>query len=109
VRPVGHGARLESTVFVGAAVPTTRRRGGIQSAPSVNVAGATGYASRAHYLWGSAGYEKRAVHDGDKWGDVGYYSFVYGYRPPALAFLLLAPTTASAELRRVQLNVLGMD
>jgi hypothetical protein len=27
----------------------------------------------------------------------------------ALAFLLLAPATASAELRRVHLNILGMD
>ena len=26
-----------------------------------------------------------------------------------LAIMLLAPATASAELRRVQLNVLGMD
>ena len=210
VRQAGHGSRLESTIFVGAAVPTTSARGGIQSAPSVNVAGATGYASRAHYLWAGAGYEKRMARDGDKWGDIAYYSVVYGYRPPALrldypkpdlrffveaqgehngrtrtagvensnsggrvllvgpttlllykqygleggilfpvyqrvngtqtqgtlpgrrqfqllllaamigrpmrivttavlAFLLLAPATASAELRRVQLNVLGMD
>ena len=84
VRPVGHGARVESTVFVGAAVPTTSRRGGIDASPSVYVAGATGYASRAHYLWGGAGYEKRTAHDGDQWGDVAYYSVVYGYRPPAL-------------------------
>ena len=83
-RPVGHGARLESTLYVGGAVPTTSRRGDIKSAPSVNVAGATGYASRAHYLWAGGGYEKRATHFGDKWGDVGYYSFVYGYRPPPL-------------------------
>jgi hypothetical protein len=27
----------------------------------------------------------------------------------ALALLLLVPATASAELRRIQLNVLGMD
>ena len=84
VRPVGHGARLESTIFVGAAVPTTSRRGGIASAPAFNVAAASGYASRAHYFWAGAGFEKRTASDGDRWGDVGYYSLVYGYRPPAL-------------------------
>jgi hypothetical protein len=84
VRQVGQGARLESTLFAGGSVPTTSRDGGIKSAPSINVAAATGYASRAHYLWAGAGYEKRATHFGDKWGDVAYYSFVYGYRPPPL-------------------------
>ena len=84
VRQVGRGARLESTLYVGGAVPTTSRSGGIKSAPSINVAAATGYASRAHYLWAGGGYEKRATHFGDKWGDVAYYSFVYGYRPPPL-------------------------
>ena len=84
VRPVGHGARIESTIFVGAAVPTTSRRGGIASAPSFNGAAASGYASRAHYFWAGAGFEKRTASDGDRWGDVGYYSLVYGYRPPAL-------------------------
>jgi hypothetical protein len=69
---------------VGAAIPTASRRGGIHSAPSATVAAATGYASRAHYFWAGAGYEKRTAHEGDQWGDVGYYSLVYGYRPPAL-------------------------
>lgn len=84
VRQVGPGARLESTLYVGGSVPTTSRDGGVKSAPSINVAAATGYASRVHYLWAGAGYETRATHFGDKWGDVAYYSFVYGYRPPPL-------------------------
>src|SRR5687768_6175755 len=58
-RPAGHGARLESTVFVGASIPTEARRGGIRSGPATSVAIASGYASRVHYFWAGAGYEKR--------------------------------------------------
>ncbi len=83
-RPVGHGARLESTVYVGGSVPTASERGGIKSSPATNFAAAAGYASRVHYFWASAGYEKRFAHGGDQWGDVAYYSVVYGYRPPPL-------------------------
>lgn len=84
VRPVGDGARLESTVFAGVSIPTTSRRGGIASGPATSVGIASGYASRVHYVWAGAGYEKRMPRDGDQWGDVGYYSLVYGYRPPFL-------------------------
>ncbi len=83
-RPAGHGARLESTLYVGGSVPTVAERAGIRSSPAVSIAGATGYASRVHYLWVGAGYEKRFSRDGDHWGNVAYYSVVYGYRPPAL-------------------------
>ncbi len=84
VRPVGHGARVESTVYVGGSVPTVSERGGIGSSPATSVALASGYASRVHYFWAGGGYEKRFARAGDQWGDVGYYSLVYGYRPPAL-------------------------
>jgi hypothetical protein len=83
-RPAGHGARLESTLYVGGALPVLARRAGIESGPAGSAAIATGYASRVHYFWAGAGYEKRAARDGDRWGDVAYYSVVYGYRPPAL-------------------------
>jgi hypothetical protein len=83
-RPVGHGARLESTLYVGGSLPTAGERGGIRSSPAVSLAAASGYASRVHYFWAAAGYEKRYARGGDQWGDVGYYSLVYGYRPPAL-------------------------
>jgi hypothetical protein len=83
-RPVGHGARLESTVYVGGSVPTVSERGGIKSSPATTFAAATGYASRVHYFWAGGGYEKRFARDEDQWGDVGYYSVVYGYRPPPL-------------------------
>jgi hypothetical protein len=84
VRPVGHGARLESTMYVGASVPTETQRGGIRSSPATSLAIASGYASRVHYFWAGAGYEKRIARGGDQWGDVGYYSLVYGYRPSFL-------------------------
>jgi len=83
-RPAGHGARFESTLYVGGSVPTVGERGGIKASPAVSVAGATGYASRVHYVWVGAGYERRFPRGGDRWGDVAYYSVVYGYRPPAL-------------------------
>jgi hypothetical protein len=82
-RPVGHGARLESTVYVGGSVPTAER-GGFRSGPATSFAAASGYASRVHYFWVGAGYEKRFARAANQWGDVGYYSLVYGYRPPAL-------------------------
>ena len=83
-RPVGHGARLESTLYVGGSVPTAGERGGIKASPATTFAAATGYASRVHYVWVGGGYEKRFARDGDQWGDVAYYSVVYGYRPPPL-------------------------
>ena len=85
VRPVGHGGRLESTAYLGGSIPTESSRGEIRSSPATTVAIASGYASRVHYFWAGAGYEKRfARRGGDRWGDVAYYSVVYGYRPPFL-------------------------
>lgn len=83
-RPAGHGARLESTAYIGGSVPSVNARGGIKASPAMSIAGASGYASRIHYFWAGAGYEKRFSRSGDQWGDVAYYSLVYGYRPPAL-------------------------
>ena len=50
-RPVGQGARLESTVYVGALIPFDRTRGGISTSPGGLVSVASGYASRSHYFW----------------------------------------------------------
>src|SRR6185436_9531934 len=52
--------------------------------PSMTIGGATGYASRAHYVWVGSGYQRRTESDGGRMGDVAYLSGVYGYRPPAL-------------------------
>ena len=84
-RAVGAGARLESTVFVGATAPVQEYRGdGMLAAPSVHVSAASGYASRTHYLWVGGGYQYFVQRQGDQMGDSFYYSVVYGYRPSFL-------------------------
>ncbi len=86
--PTSVGTRLESTVFAGVVVPSTQRTHGVIStlalAPGVNLALATGLASRAHYLWAGAGYTGYLSRDGDRRPQMLSYSAVYGYRPPAL-------------------------
>jgi hypothetical protein len=80
----GEGTRFESTMYAGATLPLESRRAGIRTAPSMYIAAASGYASRAHYFWVGGGYQRSADDDGDRLGDVASYSVVYGYRPPAL-------------------------
>jgi hypothetical protein len=84
-RDIGPGARLESTVFAGAAVPMQERRpDGMTASPSVHVSASSGYASRVHYFWVGGGYHHASDRNGDQPGDTVFYSVVYGYRPPAL-------------------------
>jgi hypothetical protein len=56
--------------------------------PSLYLSAATGYASRAHYAWASAGLQQYATRDGERLGGSRFTSLVYGYRP---AFLRLEP------------------
>ncbi len=84
-RDIGPGARLESTVFAGAAIPMQERRSdGMTATPSVHVSASSGYASRVHYFWVGGGYHHASDRNGDQPGDTVFYSVVYGYRPPAL-------------------------
>lgn len=82
-RPVGEGARLESTVYVGGLLPLDSQRGGIDASPAGLVSLASGYASRSHYVWAGATYLRHARSDGDRLGSVTSFTLVYGYRPPA--------------------------
>lgn len=83
-RAIG-SARVESTVFLGGAVPLESfSKDGMRAAPSVHVSAASGYASRTHYFWVGGGFHRHADRQGDRMGNVGFYSVVYGYRPPAL-------------------------
>ena len=82
-RPVGSGARLESTVYVGGLVPLDARRGEIATSPAGYVALTTGYASRSHYFWAGGSHQRSASRSGDRQGSVTSYSLVYGYRPAA--------------------------
>jgi len=83
-KDVGEGGRFESTVYAGATVPTESSQAGLRTAPSTYVSVATGYASRAHYFWTAASYQRRGDDRGDRLGNVKSLSLVYGYRPPFL-------------------------
>jgi len=83
-RDIGEGARFESTAYAGLAVPLDASRGGIRTAPSAYASVASGYASRAHYFWVGASYQRSLDDHGDRQGDVTSASVVYGYRPRVL-------------------------
>jgi len=82
-RPVGAGARLESTAYIGGLLPLDSTRGGISTSPAALVSLASGYASRSHYFWLGASHLRYAETAGDRLGAVTSFSAVYGYRPPA--------------------------
>lgn len=82
-RPVGEGARLESTVYLGALLPLDSRRGGVSTSPAGLISLTSGYASRSHYFWAGTTYLRHAETGGDRLGSVSSFSLVYGYRPPA--------------------------
>jgi hypothetical protein len=82
-RPVGEGARLESTVFVGGLVPLDSTRGGVRTSGAGLVSLTSGYASRSHYVWVGATHVHHARHDADRLPATTSFSVVYGYRPPA--------------------------
>src|SRR5687767_13087456 len=77
-RPVGIGARIESTIYVGGLLPFDSTRGGIATSPGAFVAVASGYASREHYFWAGGSYQRHAERSNDRAGAVTSYSLVYG-------------------------------
>jgi hypothetical protein len=90
-KPVGIGGRLESTFYVGGTVPFEVRRGTEQpgtpkpaAGASVEVAVATGYASRAHYVWVGGGLQRFFERKNERLGSSRLVTAVYGYRPPVL-------------------------
>jgi hypothetical protein len=83
-RPVGVGGRQESTFYVGGTGPLESRRNGIGVGPSFEAGAATGYASRAHYVWVGGGVQHFFERGGDQFGESRLLTLVYGYRPAAL-------------------------
>ena len=83
-RDVGIGGRQESTIYVGGTAPLTHDVNGTALGPSLYLSAATGYASRAQYVWASAGLQEYATRDGERVGGSRFASLVYGYRPPFL-------------------------
>jgi hypothetical protein len=83
-RTIGIGGRQESTVYIGGTAPLESRRLGLGAGPSIEVGAATGYASRAHYVWVGGGVQHFVDRAGDHLGESRLATVVYGYRPPAL-------------------------
>jgi len=83
-RPIGIGGRRESTVYVGGTAPLESRRNGLGGGPSFELGAATGYASRAHYVWVGGAYQQFTERRDDRLGASKLVTAVYGYRPPAL-------------------------
>jgi hypothetical protein len=84
VQPVGIGGRRESTLYVGGTAPLESQRGETRAGPSVYLGAATGYASRAHYVWVGGGIQSFAPRGGDRLGGSRFASLVYGFRPKPL-------------------------
>ena len=82
--PIGIGGRRESTLYIGGTVPFESARNGVGAGGSLVLGAATGYASRAHYVWAGGGFQHYFPRDGDQLGDSVLVTFVYGYRPPPL-------------------------
>jgi hypothetical protein len=65
---IGDGARFESTAYIGGTVPLESHRAGMRTSPSVYTSVASGYASRSHYFWVGAGYQRYDDDRGDRQG-----------------------------------------
>jgi hypothetical protein len=85
-RELGVGSRFETTSYLSVAYPTDETRIGVRMAPGVAGALTTGYVSRTVYVWVGGLYRRYVTPTGptaDHPGDLGMYSVVLGYRPPA--------------------------
>jgi hypothetical protein len=83
----GIGSRFESAAIGGVVAPGPQDPGGtlrnIRGGVGGLIGGVTGMASRSHYVWGGATYQRYSSSDGDRRPDLLFYSFAYAYRPPA--------------------------
>jgi hypothetical protein len=85
-RELGVGSRFETTTYLSVDYPTDETRMGLRTAPGVATALTTGYVSRTIYAWIGGLYRRYMTPIGptaDRLGDLGMYSLVLGYRPPA--------------------------
>jgi hypothetical protein len=76
----GVGSRFESAAIGGVLLPSPQAPGG---GTGGLIGGVTGIASRSHYAWGGATYQRYSSSDGDRRPDLLFYSFAYAYRPPS--------------------------
>jgi len=83
------GTRVESTAYGAILVPGPQQAAGLigtfARTPGVYVGAASGFASRATYVWAGVGYTRFAETSiGDRRPTVVSYSGVWGYRPPPM-------------------------
>jgi hypothetical protein len=76
----GVGSRFETAAIGGVLVPGPQSP---RSGPGALAGIATGVASRSHYAWAGASYQRYTQSQHDRKPDVLFYSAVYGYRPPS--------------------------
>ena len=75
---------MESTVFVGGAGAARRRSArASRRRRRLRRPSTSGYASRSHYFWAGASYQRTPQRSATGWAASTSYSLVYGYRPPA--------------------------
>jgi hypothetical protein len=86
-KDTGIGSRFESAAIAGVLFPSPQDAGGalknVRGAPGALVGGVTGVASRSHYAWGGASYQRYGSDEGDRRPDLVFYSLAYAYRPPS--------------------------
>jgi hypothetical protein len=76
----GVGSRFESAAIGGLIIPSPQSAG---SGVGGLIGGVTGIASRSHYAWGGATYQRYSSSSGDRRPDLLFYSLAYAYRPPS--------------------------
>lgn len=81
----GIGSRFESALIGGILLPGSQDAGGPLKGTNGGVGGliggVTGFASRSHYAWGGATYQRYSSNDGDRRPDLLFYTLAYAYRP----------------------------
>ena len=86
-KDTGIGSRFESAAIGGVLRPGPQDAGGplkgIQGGVGALVGGVTGLASRSHYAWGGATYQRYAAWRSDRRPDLAFYTLAYAYRPPS--------------------------
>jgi hypothetical protein len=86
-KDTGVGSRFESAAIGGVLLPGRQDASGplknVRGATGALIGGVTGVASRSHYAWGGATYQRYASGEGDRRPDLLFYSLAYAYRPPS--------------------------